>query len=103
MRVQAVHPDVVVCVSGIWQTTCTLIHGGDECFVVDSPVLPEELEALPSVLAQAGWECSGLLATHADWDHVLGRLAFPDAALGMAESSAQRLPPAPRAPPPPPP
>jgi glyoxylase-like metal-dependent hydrolase (beta-lactamase superfamily II) len=54
-------------------------------------VLPEELEALPSVLQQAGWECSGLLATHADWDHLLGRLAWPDAALGVAESSAQRL------------
>ena len=91
MRVQALHPDVVVCVSGIWQTTCTLIHGGDECFVVDSPVLPEELEALPAVLDQAGWECSGLLATHADWDHVLGRLAFPGAALGCAESTARRL------------
>ncbi len=91
MRVQALHPDVVVCVSGIWQTTCTLVHGGDECFVVDSPVLPEELEALPSVLQQAGWAASGLLATHGDWDHLLGRLAFPDAALGCAESTARRL------------
>jgi glyoxylase-like metal-dependent hydrolase (beta-lactamase superfamily II) len=91
VRVQALHPDVVVCVSGIWQTTCTVLHGGDECFVIDSPVLPEELEALPSVLGQAGWECSGLIATHADWDHVLGRLAFPGAALGCAESSARRL------------
>jgi glyoxylase-like metal-dependent hydrolase (beta-lactamase superfamily II) len=91
VRVQALHPDVVVCVSGIWQTTCTLLHGGDECFVVDSPVLPSELEALPSVLGQAGWECSGLIATHADWDHLLGRLAFPGAALGCAESSARRL------------
>ena len=91
MRVQALHQDVVVCVSGIWQTTCTVLHSGDECFVVDSPVLPEELEALPSVLAQAGWECSGLLATHGDWDHLLGRLAFPGAALGCAESTADRL------------
>jgi glyoxylase-like metal-dependent hydrolase (beta-lactamase superfamily II) len=54
-------------------------------------VLPEELEALPSVVGQAGWECSGLLATHADWDHLLGRLAWPEAALGVAESSARRL------------
>ncbi|HVW16862.1 MAG TPA: MBL fold metallo-hydrolase [Solirubrobacteraceae bacterium] len=91
MRVQALHPDVVVCVSGIWQTTCTLLHSSDETFVVDSPVLPEELDALPSVLAQAGWECTGLLATHADWDHLLGRLAFPGTALGVAESSARRL------------
>jgi len=97
VRVQALHPDVVVCISGIWQTTCTIVHGtvsdtdAGECFVIDSPVLPEELEALPSVLAQTGWECSGLLATHADWDHLLGRLAFSGAALGVAESSAQRL------------
>jgi glyoxylase-like metal-dependent hydrolase (beta-lactamase superfamily II) len=34
---------------------------------------------------------SGLLATHADWDHLLGRLAFPEAALGCAESTAARL------------
>lgn len=91
MRVQALHADVVVCISGIWQTTCTLLHAGDECFVIDSPVLPEELEALPSVLAQTGWECSGLLATHGDWDHLLGRLAFPGAALGCAESTVARL------------
>lgn len=54
-------------------------------------MLPEELEALPTVLQQAGWACSGLLATHADWDHLLGRLAWPEAALGCAESSARRL------------
>ena len=33
----------------------------------------------------------GLLATHGDWDHVLGRLAFPDAALGVDERTAARL------------
>ncbi len=80
-----------MCVSGIWQTTCTVLHGGDECFVIDSPVLPSELEALPAVLSQAQWECSGLIATHGDWDHLLGRLAFPGAALGAAESTVRRL------------
>ncbi|HEX3689738.1 MAG TPA: hypothetical protein VHV28_08575, partial [Solirubrobacteraceae bacterium] len=34
---------------------------------------------------------SGLLATHGDWDHLLGRLAFPDAALGAAESTVARV------------
>jgi glyoxylase-like metal-dependent hydrolase (beta-lactamase superfamily II) len=29
--------------------------------------------------------------THADWDHLLGRLAFADAALGAAETSAERM------------
>ncbi|MCW2991462.1 MAG: fold metallo-hydrolase [Solirubrobacterales bacterium] len=80
-----------MCVSGIWQTTCTVVHSGDECFVIDSPVLPEELEALPSVLDQAGWDLTGLLATHVDWDHVLARTVWPDAPLGVAESSARRL------------
>jgi hydroxyacylglutathione hydrolase len=43
------------------------------------------------VLEQAGFPVSGLLATHADWDHLLGRLAFPGAALGCAETTAARL------------
>ena len=97
MRVVGLHPDVLVCTSGYWQTTCTIVRGpvgdddGAEAFVIDSPVLPEELESLPALLDQVGWPCSGLLATHGDWDHLLGRLAFPDAALGVAETTAARL------------
>jgi glyoxylase-like metal-dependent hydrolase (beta-lactamase superfamily II) len=63
-----------------------------EAFVIDSPVLPDELEMLPSLLAQAGFPApSGILATHADWDHLLGGLAFPGLPLGVAESTARRL------------
>jgi glyoxylase-like metal-dependent hydrolase (beta-lactamase superfamily II) len=96
MQAVSVHADVVVVRSAFWQTTCTLVHraaadGAGECFVIDSPVLPDELDALPMVLAQAGWELSGLLCTHGDWDHLLGRLAFPDAALGCAETTGARL------------
>ena len=43
------------------------------------------------MLEQAGFSASGLLATHGDWDHLLGRLAFPGAALGVAETTAARL------------
>lgn len=43
------------------------------------------------MLRQSGFEPVGLVATHGDWDHLLGRLAFPDAALGVAESTALRL------------
>ncbi|MEA2271157.1 MAG: hypothetical protein QOD55_874 [Solirubrobacteraceae bacterium] len=43
------------------------------------------------MLAQTGWSLSGLLCTHGDWDHLLGRMAFPDAALGCAETTAARL------------
>jgi glyoxylase-like metal-dependent hydrolase (beta-lactamase superfamily II) len=91
MRVTALQSDVLVFVSDVWQTTCTAVRAGDEGFVIDSPVYPEELGALPGVLEQAGFPVSGLLATHGDWDHLLGRLAFPGAALGCAESTAARL------------
>ncbi|HEX3616073.1 MAG TPA: MBL fold metallo-hydrolase [Solirubrobacteraceae bacterium] len=91
MRALAVHQDVIVVVSGVWQTTCTAVRSGDEGFVIDSPLLPEELEALPALLEQAGFPVSGLLASHGDWDHLLGKLAFPAGSLGVAESTAQRL------------
>jgi glyoxylase-like metal-dependent hydrolase (beta-lactamase superfamily II) len=91
LRVVGLHPGVLVATSRVFQTACTIVRDGDECFVVDSPVLPDELDVLPALLEQAGFPFSGLLATHADWDHLLGRLAFPDAALGVAETTAARL------------
>lgn len=91
MRAISVHQDVIVVESALWRTTCTILRSGDEGFVIDSPVLPEELDVLPAVLEQSGFPLSGLLATHADWDHLLGRLAFPGAALGVAETTAARL------------
>jgi len=91
MRVVGLHRDVLVVTSRVWQTTCTIVRSGEECFVVDSPVFPDELEALPAVLEHAGFPFTGLLATHADWDHLLGRLAFPAASLGVGETTAARL------------
>jgi glyoxylase-like metal-dependent hydrolase (beta-lactamase superfamily II) len=95
MRALGLHRDVIVVVSRVWQTTCTVVRApGDddaEAFVIDSPVYPDELEVLPSLLEQAGFAFSGLLVTHADWDHMLGRLAFPDASIGCAETTAERL------------
>ena len=91
MRAIGVHEDVIVVESRIWRTTATLVRSGTEGFVIDSPVLPDELELLPALLEQAGFPFSGLLATHGDWDHLLGRLAFPGSALGVAETTAARL------------
>lgn len=112
MRVVSLHADVLLATSAIWQTNCVIVRGreapdsenpvkvrvagepdrGAETFVIDSPVLPDELDALPALIDQAGFPApSGLLATHADWDHLLGRLAFPEAALGCAASTARRL------------
>jgi glyoxylase-like metal-dependent hydrolase (beta-lactamase superfamily II) len=83
MRAVALHEDVIVFVSDV--------RGDDEGFVIDSPIYPEELRALPDVLEQAGFPVSGLLATHGDWDHLLGRLAYPGGALGAAESTVTRI------------
>jgi glyoxylase-like metal-dependent hydrolase (beta-lactamase superfamily II) len=91
VRVAALDADLLVFVSRFCQTTCTALRADDEGFVIDSPVYPDELEALPRVLEQAGFPVSGLLATHADWDHLLGRLAFPGLALACGETTARRL------------
>jgi glyoxylase-like metal-dependent hydrolase (beta-lactamase superfamily II) len=96
VRAVALHADVLVATSAVLQVNCVIVRGpveGEgETFVIDSPVLPDELETLPALLAQAHFpEPSGLLVTHGDWDHLLGRLAFPGVALGCAESTAERL------------
>ncbi len=91
MKAVGLHPDVIVVTSRFWQTTCTLVRSGTEAFCIDSPVLPDELELLPAVAAQAEFPVVGCLATHGDWDHLLGRYAFGDAPLGVAESTAARL------------
>lgn len=91
MRVLALHEDAIVFVSAFWQTTCTAVRAADEGFLVDSPVLPHELEALPQILEQAGFPVSALLCTHGDWDHLLGRMAFPGASLGAGASTGKRL------------
>jgi len=91
VRAVGLHADVVVATSRAYQTTCTLVRGGAEAFCIDSPVFPDELEIVPALAEQAGFTVVGLLATHADWDHVLGRFAFPEAPLGCAETTAARL------------
>ena len=117
MRAVSLHRDVIVVTSALLQANCTIVRGPSdgegpppgredalagadaaperppaETFVIDSPVLADELELLPQLLEQSRFPPpSGLLATHADWDHLLGRLAFADVALGCAESSAARL------------
>jgi glyoxylase-like metal-dependent hydrolase (beta-lactamase superfamily II) len=91
LRAVSVSPNALVVTSGFWQTNAVALRAGDEAVLIDSPYLPEELDALPSLLAGAGFEPDGLLATHADFDHLLGRLAFPALTLGLGESSVERL------------
>ncbi len=92
MRVVSLHADVLIATSAIWQTNCAIVRSQEETFVVDSPILPQEIDALARIVEQARFPSPvGLLATHGDWDHLLARLAFPQAALGCAASTAERL------------
>ena len=96
MRAVSLHRDVLLATSAVLQVNCVIVRGPvdgqGETFVIDSPVLPDELQTLPALLEQARFPSpSGLLATHGDWDHLLGRLAFPGVALGCAQSTAERL------------
>ena len=91
MRAVSVSPDALVVTSAFWQTNAVALRAGGEAVLIDSPYLPDELDALPRLLAGAGFEPDGLLATHADFDHLLGRLAFPGLTLGVGESSVERL------------
>jgi glyoxylase-like metal-dependent hydrolase (beta-lactamase superfamily II) len=91
MRAVAVHRDAIVVTSRIWQTNATALRAGGEALLIDSPYFPDELDALPSLLRQAGFEPSALFATHADFDHVLGRYAFPELTLGVGDPTMERI------------
>jgi glyoxylase-like metal-dependent hydrolase (beta-lactamase superfamily II) len=91
LRAVSISPDALVVTSAFWQTNATALRSGDEAMLIDSPYLPDELDALPGVLAGAGFEPDGLLATHADFDHLLGRISYPGMTLGLAESSVERM------------
>ena len=62
MRVVSLHPDVLLATSALWQTNCVVVRSGDDAFVIDSPVLPEELEVLPTLLEQSRFPVAGLVA-----------------------------------------
>jgi glyoxylase-like metal-dependent hydrolase (beta-lactamase superfamily II) len=91
VRAVALGPDTLVITSSLWQTNSVALRAGDEAVLIDSPYFPHELDMLPSLLDQAGFSPSGLLATHADFDHLLGRIAFRGMTLGVGETTAMRL------------
>src|SRR3954469_19877394 len=91
MRAVALGRDAIVVTSSLWQTNAVALRSGEEAILIDSPYFPDELDMLPALPEQSGFTPSGLLATHADYDHLLGRLAFPGMALGVGEMTGERL------------
>jgi len=85
--------DIVVFTSAVWATTCTAVRSRGVTVLIDSPVFPEELAAVPKLLEEHGFPIEGLslFTTHGDWDHILGPLMFPKAPLLCGQSTADRL------------
>jgi len=76
-------PAVRVHTSRIWQTNAISVRVGGVAVLVDSPVLPDELAALPRP--------DLLVVTHAHFDHVLGQAAFADLDLHAGPSTLAQL------------
>ena len=85
MRLLRIAREVWVGISRAWQTTHTICGAGG-ALIIDGPVLPDELTALAAHARPAR-----LIATHADWDHVLAPLAFPRVRLRAGRSTIGRL------------
>ena len=85
MRLIRIAPEVWVGVSAAWQTTHTICGAGG-ALIIDGPVLPDEVTALA-----AGAHPRALIATHADWDHLLAPLAFPRADRRAGRATIERL------------
>jgi glyoxylase-like metal-dependent hydrolase (beta-lactamase superfamily II) len=69
--------------AGLWQTNAISVRVGTTTVLVDSPVFPDELDALPRP--------DLLVSTHSHFDHVLAQAAFADLELQAGPSTLARL------------
>ena len=77
--------------SALWETSSLLLSDGTEAVLVDPAVSADEVAVIGARARALGVEITHVLTTHADWDHVCGIAAFPDAAATMSEATAARL------------
>lgn len=75
--------------SALWETTSLLLAAGREAVLVDPGISTDEVERLATRAAELGSRVTHVLATHADWDHVCGIGAFPEAEATMSERTAE--------------
>jgi glyoxylase-like metal-dependent hydrolase (beta-lactamase superfamily II) len=77
--------------SALWATTSLLLVSGAEGIAVDPCITTEEVQQIAARAAEMDSRVAHVLATHADWDHVCGIAAFPDAIAAMSEATADRV------------
>jgi glyoxylase-like metal-dependent hydrolase (beta-lactamase superfamily II) len=77
--------------SALWQTTSLLLVADGEAVAIDPGISSQEVEALAQRAEELGVRITHVLATHADWDHLCGIAAFPDAVAAMGSLTAQAV------------
>jgi glyoxylase-like metal-dependent hydrolase (beta-lactamase superfamily II) len=77
--------------STLWETSSLLLAAGAEAVLVDPGVSADEVARIAARVRDLDARVTHVLATHADWDHVCGIAAFPEAAATMGEATAMRL------------
>ena len=77
--------------SALWQTSSLLLAKEGEAVLVDPCISTEEVGRIAARVDELGVTVVAVLATHADWDHVCGFAAFPEAEAVLGEASAARV------------
>jgi glyoxylase-like metal-dependent hydrolase (beta-lactamase superfamily II) len=77
--------------SALWKTASLLLVAEGEAVVVDPCISSGEVEAVDARARALGARVTHVLVTHADWDHVCGIAAFPDAVAAMGSRSAEAV------------
>jgi glyoxylase-like metal-dependent hydrolase (beta-lactamase superfamily II) len=75
----------------LWQTSSLLLVADGEAVAIDPCISREEVAVIAARAQALGAPVTHVLATHADWDHVCGIAAFPDAVAAMGERTAEAV------------
>jgi glyoxylase-like metal-dependent hydrolase (beta-lactamase superfamily II) len=75
--------------SALWQTSSLLLVAEHEAVVVDPCISADEVARIAGRASELDASVTHVLVTHADWDHVCGIAAFPDAVAAMGVRTAE--------------
>jgi len=77
--------------SALWQTSSLLLVADGQAVAIDPCISADEVARIAGRAATLGARVTHVLATHADWDHVCGIAAFPDAVASMGVATAEMV------------
>jgi glyoxylase-like metal-dependent hydrolase (beta-lactamase superfamily II) len=77
--------------SALFETSSLLLADGADAVLVDPCISLDEVARIAARADELGLRVTAVLATHADWDHVCGIAAFPEAVAAMGASAASRV------------